>query len=428
VEHFARPLGAARVSRANGEMQSDLSDIYRARDVPLFLCCRFFSTVAMQVQSVAVGWRIYEITHNPLSLGLVGLCQFIPMFALTLPAGAMVDHSDPRRVLSLSFVIEAVCGILLLAITLGGTTQDWPYYAVLVVFGAARGCAGPGSQSLMPFLVNAEKLPRAIALNSSIFQVAVIIGPALGGFLYAAGPAVPFGVSALCFLVAGSGVTMLAGRRRAAASGGASARNRIVEGIAFVRARRVLLGAISLDLFAVLLGGATALLPVYARDILHVGPEGLGLLRSAPAVGAALTAIAIARRPLTRRAGVRMFTTVAIFGLATIVFGVSRNFYLSLAALVVLGASDMISVYVRHALVQFGTPDAMRGRVSAVSVLFIGASNELGEFESGVTAAWFGTVPAVVLGGIGTLLVVAFGMKLFPELRKVDRLADAGSL
>jgi len=194
-----------------------------------------------------------------------------------------------------------------------------------------------------------------------------------------------------------------------------------------VRARRVLLGAISLDLFAVLLGGATALLPVYARDILHVGPEGLGLLRSAPAVGAALTAISIARRPLTHRAGPRMFATVAIFGAATIVFGLSKNFYFSLAALAVLGAADMISVYIRHALVQFGTPDAMRGRVSAVSVLFIGASNELGEFESGVTAALFGTVPAVVIGGIGTLLVVAIGMRLFPQLRKVDRLADAAN-
>ena len=408
-------------------MQSDSSVIYRARDVPLFLCCRFFSTMAMQVQSVAVGWRIYEITHNPLSLGLVGLCQFVPMFALTLPAGALVDRSDPRRVLSASFWIEALCGIALLAITFGGTRQDWPYYAVLVVFGAARGFAGPGSLSMMPFLVTPEKLPRAIALNSSIFQVAVIVGPALGGFIYAAGPAFAFGVSALCFPFAGTGVTLLAGRR-AAPIGEASTREHIAEGIAYVRARRVILGAISLDLFAVLLGGATALLPVYARDILHVGPQGLGLLRSAPALGAALTAILLARRPLDRHAGGRMFATVAIFGVATIVFGVSKNFYLSLAALAVLGAADMVSVYVRHALVQFGTPDAMRGRVSAVSVLFIGASNELGEFESGVTAAWFGTVPAVVIGGIGTLLVVGIWTRLFPQLRKVNRLTDAATL
>jgi MFS family permease len=401
---------------------------YRARDVPLFLCCRFFSTVAMQVQSVAVGWRIYEITHNPLSLGVVGLCQFVPMFALTLPAGALVDRSDPRRVLSLSFWVEALCGLVLLAITFAGTDRDWHYYAVLVIFGAARGAAGPSSQSMMPFLVTPEKLPRAIALSSSIFQVAVIIGPALGGFIYAAGAPIAFAVSAGCFLLAGTGVTLLSGRRRAAAAGEAGTRERIAEGIHYVRARRVILGAISLDLFAVLLGGATALLPVYARDILHVGPEGLGLLRSAPAVGAALTAVSIARRPLTHHAGARMFATVALFGVATIIFGISKNFYLSLAALAVLGAADMVSVYVRHALVQFGTPDAMRGRVSAVSVLFIGASNELGEFESGVTAAWFGTMPAVVIGGIGTLFVVAMWMRLFPQLRKVDSLQDAANL
>jgi MFS family permease len=365
-------------------MGSDPAGTYRARDVPLFLCCRFFSTVAMQVQSVAVGWRIYEITHNPLSLGLAGLSQFLPMFALTLPAGAFVDRSDPRRVLSLSFWVEALCGLSLLAITMGGTRQEWAYYAVLVVFGAARGSAGPSSLSMMPFLVTPEKLPRAIALNSSIFQVAVIVGPALGGFIYAAGPSFAFGLSAACFILAGTGVTTLAGRRRAAPAGETATRERIAEGITYVRARRGVLGAISLDLFAVLLGGATALLPVYARDILHVGPEGLGMLRSAPAVGAALTAISLARRPLDRHAGTRVFATVAIFGVATIVFGISRDFYLSLAALAVLGAADMVSVYVRHALVQFGTPDAMRGRVSAVSVLFIGASNELGEFANRV--------------------------------------------
>jgi MFS family permease len=409
-------------------MQADSAAVYRTRDVPLFLCCRFFSTVAMQVQSVAVGWRIYELTHNPLSLGLVGLCQFVPMFALTLPAGELVDRSDPRRVLSSSFWLEALCGLVLLAITFAGTAKDWPYYAVLVIFGAARGVAGPSSQSMMPFLVTPEKLPRAIALSSSMFQVAVIVGPALGGFIYAAGHSFAFGVSAVCFLLAGTGVTLLAGRRRAALAAVASTRGRVAEGIAYVRARRVILGAISLDLFAVLLGGATALLPVYARDILHVGPEGLGLLRSAPALGAALTAMSLARRPLDRQAGGRMFATVAIFGVATIVFGISNNFYLSLAALAVLGAADMVSVYVRHALVQFGTPDAMRGRVSAVSVLFIGASNELGEFESGVTAAWFGTVPAVVIGGLGTLLVVAIWIRLFPQLRKVDRLQDAAAM
>src|SRR5579871_980054 len=240
-------------------MKTDLPVIYRSRDVPLFLCCRFFSTVAMQVQSVAVGWRVYEITHNPLSLGLVGLCQFVPMFAMTLPAGALVDRSDPRRVLSASFWIEALCALALLVVTHGGVGEQWPYYAVLVVFGLARGAAGPSAQSMMPFLVAREKLPSAIALSSSIFQVAVIIGPALGGFVYAEGTFFAFSVSALCFLVAGTGVTFLGGRRRAGPGVEADTRQHIAEGIAYVRARPVILGAISLDLFAVLLGGATAL-------------------------------------------------------------------------------------------------------------------------------------------------------------------------
>lgn len=402
------------------------SAIYRSRDVPLYLFCRFASTVAMQVQSVAIGWRIYEITRDPLSLGLVGLCQFVPMFALTLPGGELADRGDPRRVLSASLFTEAICGVLLLVISFRGAHQLWAYYLVLMGFGAARGVAGPSSQALMPFLVPPERLPRAIALSSSTFQAAVIAGPALGGFLYAIGSSVAFGASSVCFLLAGLGVAALAGRKREAVTAHATSLARIAEGVRFVRARPVILGAISLDLFAVLLGGATALLPIYARDILHVGPVGLGFLRSAPAVGAAITAIAIARRPLTRHAGTRMFVSVAIFGVTTIIFGLSRNFALTLSALAVLGAADMISVYVRHALVQFGTPDAMRGRVSAVSVLFIGASNELGEFESGVTAAWFGTVPAVVIGGIGTLLVTALWMRLFPPLRRIDRLADAG--
>jgi hypothetical protein len=239
------------------------------------------------------------------------------------------------------------------------------------------------------------------------------------------GPAVAYSVCGLAFLAAGLGIATLGGRRRERhVNGGLRASERVAQGIAFVRSRPVVLGAISLDLFAVLLGGATALLPIYARDILHIGPEGLGVLRSAPAVGAAILALALGHRPLERQTGRAMFGAVALFGIATIVFGLSHNFVLSLAALVVLGASDMVSVYIRHALIQFATPDAMRGRVSSVSQLFIGASNELGEFESGVTAAWFGTVPAVVLGGFGTLAIVAIWMRLFPPLREVDRLSD----
>ncbi|MGH6876152.1 MAG: MFS transporter, partial [Rhizomicrobium sp.] len=294
--------------------------------------------------------------------------------------------------------------------------------------GASRGIAGPSGQSLVPYLVPPERLPRAIAWSSSTFQVAVIVGPACGGFLYVLGPVAAFGASAACFLLAGIGVSRLGGRLRPNDNvPKASAATRIAEGIAFVRHRPIILGALSLDLFAVLLGGATALLPAYARDILFAGPVGLGLLRSAPAFGAALMAISIGRQPIARHAGSKMFIAVVIFGLATIVFGLARNFYLSLAALAVLGAADMISVYVRQSLVQLSVPDVMRGRVSAVNVLFIGTSNELGEFESGVTAAWFGIVPAVVIGGVGTLLVVALWTRLFPSLRKVDRLTDVAA-
>jgi MFS family permease len=399
---------------------------YRAGDLPLFLVCRFFTAVAMQVLSVAMGWRIYDITHSPLALGLVGLSQFLPIFALTLPAGELADRHDPRRVFAFSLVALALAGAALCAITLTRTSGLWLLYAVLVAVGAARGIAGPSSQSLVPFLVPRERLPRAIAWSSSTFQVAVIVGPACGGLLYALGPVVAFAASAGCFVVAAAGVARLKGRRRVDSTApGANAVRRIAEGIGFVRHRPIILGALSLDLFAVLLGGATALLPAYARDILFAGPIGLGLLRSAPAFGAALMAISIGRRPIARHAGAKMFAAVAIFGVATVVFGLSRNFYVSLAALAVLGAADMISVYVRQSLVQLSVPDAMRGRVSAVNVLFIGTSNELGEFESGVTASWFGLVPAVVIGGIGTLLIVAVWMQLFPPLRRVDRLVDA---
>jgi MFS family permease len=410
-------------------MNSEPAMIYRAGDFPLFLACRFFTAVAMQVQSVAIGWRIYDLTHSPLSLGLVGLSQFVPIFALTLPAGDLADRSDPRRVFSTSLIALALCGGLLVWATFALTHVLWPYYAVLIAIGTLRGIAAPSSQSLVSFLVPPERLPRAIAWSSSTFQVAVIVGPACGGLLYAFGPTAAFGASAGCFLLAGLGIGRLAGRRRTDEAGPkAGATARIAEGIAFVRHRPIILGALSLDLFAVLLGGATALLPAYARDILFVGPVGLGLLRSAPAFGAALTAVSIGRRPIARHAGMKMFLAVAIFGIATIVFGLSRDFYLSLAALAVLGAADMISVYVRQSMVQLSVPDSMRGRVSAVNVLFIGTSNELGEFESGVTAAWFGIVPAVVLGGVGTIGIVALWMRLFPALGKVDRFTEVSAI
>jgi len=409
-------------------MSEGTPTVYRDRDFQLFAAARFLATIAMQVQSVAIGWQIYGITHSTFALGLVGLCQFAPMFLLTLPAGDIADRFDQRRIVSAAQATQGVCGALFLLLSFTGTHAIWPFYAVLVLFGAARGFYGPASQSLLPFLVPAEKLPRAIALSSSVFTTATIAGPAIGGFLFALGPVFTYSVSVACFVGASLCMSALGGRRRPAhVDTGATRLERVAEGVRFVRRRPVVLGAISLDLFAVLLGGATALLPVYARDILHTGPLGLGFLRSGPAVGAAIMAFSLARWPIRRHTGITMFAAVAIFGVATIIFGVSKSFPISLAALVTLGATDMISVFIRSALIQYATPDEMRGRVSAVNMLFIGASNEMGEFESGVTAGWFGTVPAVILGGVGTLLVVAIWMGVFPPLRKIDRLADASA-
>lgn len=381
--------------------------------------------MAVLVQSVSVGWQVYALTQSPLALGIVGLVEFVPMFLLALPAGELADRFDPRRIIMLSSLLETLSSALLLLFVLTGQTAVWPLYAVILLYGTARGFSGPATRSLLPFLVPPEKLPRSLALGSSITQLAIIAGPALGGFAYALGPGVAYGSALAASLVSAIGMLFLGGRRVEADPTLLAGRlARVREGIHFVRSRPVVYGAISLDLFAVLLGGAVSLLPVYARDILHVGPTGLGLLRSAPAFGAALTALHLTRRPVERRVGLTMFAAVAVFGIGTIVFGVSTDFRLSLAALAVTGAADQISVYIRSALVQFATPDPMRGRVSAVSTLFISASNELGGFESGVTAALLGTVPAVVLGGIGTLAVVAIWMRSFPPLRTVDRMRE----
>jgi MFS family permease len=402
--------------------------VYRDRDLSLYLGARFLSNVAMLVQSVAIGWQVYDLTRTPLSLGLVGLAEFVPMFLLTLPAGEMADRLDPRGVLAASLLLEALCGGLLLVLAALRIVHTWPLYVALMLFGCARGFAGPAGRTVLPFLVPPSQLPSAIAWSSSVSQIATIAGPAIGGFIYALGAVEAYAACALAFLAAALATATLRGRRAPIDRTRLGGRiERVREGIHFVRSRPVILGAISLDLFAVLLGGSVALLPIYARDILHVGPGGLGVLRSAPAIGAAVVALYLTRYPLERRIGVRMFAAVAVFGVATIVFGLSRSFVLSLLALVVLGASDQISVFVRTALVQFATPDAMRGRVSAVSTLFIGASNELGEFESGITAALLGTVPAVVLGGVGTLVVILVWMRLFPALRTVDRFSDVVS-
>jgi MFS family permease len=398
--------------------------IYRPHDLHFFVTSRFVATVAIQVQSVAIGWQIYGMTHSTLALGMVGLCQFLPMFLLTLPAGDITDRFNQRRVYSLAALLQACCSAMFLVLSLFFPHTAWPFYLVLMLFGAARGFTGPSGSSLLPFLVPQERLTKAMAFSSSVFTTAVISGPALGGFLYALGPAHVYSICIAGFVGAALIVTRLGGRRFIPETSQASRYDRVAEGVRFVRSRPVVLGAISLDLFAVLLGGATALLPVYARDILHVGPQGLGVLRSAPAVGSFTSALILTHRPIRRHVGIKMFAVVVGFGAATIAFGLSTNFFLSLFALSMLGVTDMVSVFVRSSLIQLATPDAMRGRVSAVNMLFIGASNELGEFESGVTAALFGTVPAVVLGGLGTLTVVAIWMKLFPPLRRVDRFAD----
>ena len=399
---------------------------YRNHDVPFYLCTRFLAESATLVQSVALGWQIYAITGSAFALGLVGLVQFVPIFLLTLPAGEICDRFDPRRILGMGIAVEAACTAAFLFLTLNGVRSAWPFFAVLLVVGCARAFQEPAQQALLPFLVPEERLPKAIAWSSSVFEVAVIGGPALGGLLYAFQPAAPYAACCVASVAAALGTIVLGGRRRESDGTPLGGRvERVMEGLRFIRSRPVVLGAISLDLFAVLFGGATALLPIFARDILVVGPIGLGLLRSAPAVGSIVVALILGFRSIRRNTGVTLLIAVAIFGAATVAFGLSRNFELSLLLLAVIGGSDQVSVYIRNNLIQLATPDAMRGRVSAVHMLFVGTSNDLGSFESGAAAALLGTIPAVVLGGTGTLLVVAIWAKLFPALRKVDRLSDA---
>ncbi|MGE5516227.1 MAG: MFS transporter [Bacteroidota bacterium] len=390
-------------------------------DFRSFLATRFLSAVALQMVGVAVGWQVYDLTGDPLHLGFVGLVQFLPAFACALPAGHVADRFDRRRVLLTCLGIETICLLALLVLSLLAAPPLAALLAILAVMGATRAFLAPASQSLVPHLVPTELFARAVAWASSSWQVAVIAGPALGGALYAFGVTTVYAAAAAMMALAAWAISRLKARLvvHAAAETGLEG---VLAGVKYVWTRKDILGAVSLDLFAVLLGGATALLPIYARDILHIGPVGLGVLRSAPAAGAALMAFWLAHHPLERNAGSRMFMAVAVFGLATVAFGLSSSFWLSLVALVVLGSADMISVVVRQTLVQSRTPDEMRGRVSAVNFVFIGASNELGEFESGLTAALFGTVPAVVIGGLGTLAVAALWAWRFPALRKVDRL------
>jgi MFS family permease len=393
--------------------------VLRHRDFRLFLFARIFATVAVQMQGVAVGWQIYALTGNALDLGLIGLSQFAPFVLLVLVAGHVADTVARRSILFLCYGVEALCGAALLAYTVLSPGTVWPVFLILGVYGSARAFMMPASQSILPNLVPPEHFPQAVALASSSFQLSVIVGPALGGMLYLIGPmAAYFSVAALLSL----SMIMIGLTRIKTGKASAERVDRsILSGLKFVRSRPVILGAISLDLFAVLFGGATALLPAFASDILHVGPTGLGLLRSAPGAGAALIAVVLTFHPIARNVGRWMFGGVALFGFCTILFGLSTSFPLSLAALFALGAGDMVSVYIRQMLVQLETPDGIRGRVSAVNAVFIGASNELGEFESGLAAAWLGLVPSVAAGGIATLMIAAVCMKGFPALRNMDR-------
>ena len=391
------------------------------RPFVLFWLARVFAMIAHQMLAVGVGWQMYALTGRALDLGLVGLAQFLPSFFLVLVAGHVADHFDRRRVLQLCMAAEAAAALGLAVASALGVITEHAIFALIFVVGAARAFQMPTMQALLPALVPPALLSRAIAANASASQAAIIVGPALGGIIYVAGPAAVYGVSTALFVLTGLMIFLIRTARRPPLVGAPGLAS-VLEGIRFIRRRPVVLGAISLDMFAVLLGGATALLPIYARDILDTGPWGLGVLRSCTAVGALGMALWLAHHPLRGRAGRKMFAAVAAFGIATIVFGVSRSFAISLIALTVLGASDMISVVIRQSLVQLQTPDYMRGRVSAVNSLFIGTSNQLGEFESGVTAAWLGVVPSVVVGGVGTLLVVFVCMRLFPSLANIDRL------
>jgi len=397
--------------------------VLRNRNLALFLAARFCSAMAVMMLSVAVGWQVYAITGSAFALGMVGLAQFAPSFLLSLPGGLVADRVDRRSLLVSAYGVDVLVGAALLALSLRPTPSAFPIFVVVAFIGVGRAFMAPSTGSLLPLLVSVEDFPRAVAWTSAAFQGAIIAGPALGGILYVAGPSWVYGIATALLLSGMSFIASLRGRFKVQSA--AAGWHGLLEGVRFVFAKKAILGAISLDLFAVLFGGATALLPIFARDILLTGPWGLGILRSSPAVGAALVALWLAHHPIRGRAGQRMFACVALFGVATIVFALSSSFWLSMVALVVLGGADMVSVVVRGTLVQVSTPDAMRGRVSAVNMMFIGASNELGEFESGLTASWFGTVPATVIGGIGTLLVVAVWWRLFPTLRRADRLEDA---
>ena len=401
--------------------------VLKNRDFSLYLCSRFFASIATQMVIMAVGWQVYHLTGRVLDLGLIGLSQFLPFLCLVLFSGHVADQFDRRTIIMLGHCAYAVCTLLLLGFAWLNIRTTLPIFGVLAVLGITRAFQMPAAQSFVPTIVSTATLRNALAINSSTNQVAAIVGPSIGGVVYAlavfgqnSGAGVVYGAAAILLLAA---ITMVAliHKRRLPSARSLLAWSTLLQGLHFVWHRKTVLGAISLDLFAVLFGGATALLPAYTREVLHAGPEVFGYLRAAPGIGAGATAVWLAFRPVSRNVGVTMFAGVAAFGLATVVLGLTHLFWAAMISLVILGMGDMISVFVRSLLVQLQTPDEIRGRVSAVTAVFIGASNELGEFESGTTAAWFGLVPAIVIGGVATMIVtVLWARVFFPALWRMQ--------
>nr|WP_240548316.1 MFS transporter [Paenibacillus lignilyticus] len=404
-------------------METETESTLRQPSFTKFWVSRTLSSTSFQMLSVAIGWQMYVLTHDAYSLGLVGLAQFLPMMLLTLVVGQVADRFDRRKIVFLCQIIESGIAALLLVGNLAGWLGRNEILVAAAILGACRAFEGPSSSSLLPMLVPKELMQKAIAWTTSTGQTSQIIGPTLGGVLIAAGPVFVYVTAAVALFVAGI-LTFLIRMERIVRKPEPLTARSIFSGLVFVRRNPVILGTISLDLFAVLLGGATALLPIFAEDILHTGPLGLGVMRTAPAVGALLMSIALVYFPLKKALGPILFGALGVFGLATMLFAVSTNLIISLVALLLIGGSDVISVVIRSSLVQLQTPDEMRGRVNAVNSLFIGTSNQLGEFESGTLAGMIGPVQAAFVGGIGTVVVAGLWMFLFPSLRRLRSLSN----
>ena len=398
---------------------------FRHASYARFFTARFLAAFAIQIISVSVGWQMYDETGSALYLGLIGLFQFLPSLLLILVTGSVADRYNRRAIVAICLVVGAACALALLLLTSAGLFIPWAVFVILTVFGIERAFMGPAVQSLAPNLVPERDLANAIAWNSSSWQTASIVGPVAGGLLYGRGATIAYCV-ALGMLALAVVLVVLIPKPAQRTGSRTVSWSEILAGFRFIGQEKVVLGAISLDLFAVLLGGAVALMPIFARDILVLGPWGLGLLRAAPGIGAVAVALWLAFYPIRHRAGVAMFVGVALFGAGTIIFGLSQAVWLSIAALMLMGASDMISVYVRETLIVLWTPDEVRGRVNAVNMVFVGASNELGEFRAGTMASIFGAVPAVVIGGAGTLAVAWIWAMRFPQLRRIDSLDAPG--